>query len=91
MRYTPAGVAVLGMQLQHESEQVEGGASRVVKLLVTAKAVATVANQLEQALQQRGLGQAIQFSGFLATRQARQGQVSKSVVLHITAFQYSEN
>jgi primosomal replication protein N len=91
MRYTPAGVAVLGLQLQHESEQAEGGASRVVKLLVSAKAVATIASQLEQALKQHGLAQEIQVTGFLATRQARQGLVSKSVVLHITAFQYSEN
>lgn len=79
------------MQLQHESEQVEGGSGRVVKLLVSAKALGTVANHLEAALKQHGLGQSIQFSGFLATRQLRQGQVSKSVVMHINAFQFSEN
>jgi primosomal replication protein N len=91
MRYTPAGVPVLGLQLQHESEQVEGGSSRIVKLIVSAKALGTVASQLEAALKQNGLGQAIQFNGFLATRQVRQGLLSKSVVMHINAFQISEN
>ncbi len=91
MRYTPAGVAVLGLQLKHESEQVEGNVKRAVQLIMPAKALGSIASQLEQALTQHGLAKAVHFSGFLANKSVRQGLVSKSVVMHITAFQYLEN
>jgi primosomal replication protein N len=76
LRYTPAGIAVQGLKLEHESMQLEAGAERRVRLELSAFAAGT------QALKLKGIqpGSLIAASGFLAPR--RQG--SKSLVFHLT-------
>ena len=77
MRYTPAGVPALNLQLEHESQATEAGSSRSVKLSIRAIAFGAQAERL--ALQ--AIGSCWRFQGFLAN--ARQG---KSVVFHIQDF-----
>ena len=78
LRYTPAGLPVLELRLEHESEQQEAGTPRTVKTSVKTIAVGLMAERIgHQALDSCWL-----FKGFLAT--PRQG---KSVVLHIQEFQ----
>ena len=76
MRYTPAGIPALNLVLEHESEVVEGGTNRQVKLIVRAVAfgvLAETACKLE-------LGQHHLFTGFLIN-----ARTSKSIVFHIQA------
>ncbi len=76
LRYTPAGISALNLVLEHESEMVEGGMPRQVKLTVRAVAfgaLAEIAGQLE-------LGEPHMFTGFLIN-----ARTSKSIVLHIQA------
>jgi primosomal replication protein N len=74
LRYTPAGIPALNLVLEHESEIVEGGSPRQVKL--TVKAVAFGA--LAETTVKTPLGQAQLFTGFLINARA-----SKSIVFHI--------
>jgi primosomal replication protein N len=76
LRYTPAGIPALNLVLEHESEIVENGATRQVKLTVRAVAfgsLAESAGQLE-------LGKLQLFTGFLIN-----ARTSKSIVFHIQA------
>ena len=76
LRYTPAGIPALNLVLEHESEAVENGATRQVKLTVRAVAfgsLAESAGQLE-------LGRLQLFTGFLTN-----ARTSKSIVFHIQA------
>jgi primosomal replication protein N len=77
MRYTPAGVPALNVQLEHESQVTEAGTQRTVNVVVKAVALGTVAERLAR----QALGSVWRFQGFLAN--ARQG---KSVVFHIQEF-----
>ncbi len=77
MRYTPAGLPALNLQLEHESQQTEADSSRTVKVVVKAVAFGTLAERLAK----QAIGSVWRFSGFLAN--ARQG---KSVVFHIQDF-----
>jgi primosomal replication protein N len=77
MRYTPAGVPALNVKLEHESQVLEFGGLRTVKLVVKAVAFGTVAERLAK----QAVGSVWKFGGFLAN--ARQG---KTVVLHIQEF-----
>jgi len=77
MRYTPAGLPALNLRLEHESEVLEAGGKRVVKVVVKAVAFGTLAERLAK----QAIGSVWRFNGFLAN--ARQG---KTVVFHIQEF-----
>jgi len=77
MRYTPAGLPALNLRLEHESEVIEAGGQRTVKVAMKAVAFGTLAERLAK----QAIGSVWSFSGFLAN--ARQG---KSVVFHIQDF-----
>lgn len=79
-RYTPAGIPVADVLLQHTSEQLESGHTRTVNLYLKAVGFGAVAERLRQL----ALGGTLEFQGFLT--QSRHG---KSVVLHIQDFTYS--
>lgn len=74
LRYTPAGIPALNLVLEHESEIVEAGVTRQVKLTVRAVAFGSLAEttgRLE-------LGKPLLFTGFMIN-----ARTSKSIVLHI--------
>ena len=74
LRYTPAGLPVLDLRLEHGSRQMDAGQARDVKLAIKAMAFGTLAERLAR----QNLGSCFRFQGFLAM--SRNG---KSVVLHI--------
>ena len=76
LRYTPAGIPAINFILEHESETVEAGVNRQVKLTIRAVAFGTLA---EHALK-LPLGKAFRFTGFLIN-----ARTSKGVVFHIQA------
>jgi primosomal replication protein N len=77
LRHTPAGIPAIDLTLEHESQQVEAGQARQVKVAIRAVAFGAVA----EALKVQALGSPWRFSGFLAA--ARGG---KHPVLHIQSF-----
>jgi primosomal replication protein N len=77
LRYTPAGIPAANFVLEHESEIVEAGMARQVKLIVKAVAFGSLAEQIGQL----ALGKAFRFTGFLMNARA-----GKGVVFHIQAF-----
>ena len=81
LRYTPAGLPALDLQLEHGSRQAELGGPRSVQLVIGAVAFGSVAERLAA----QPVGSVWKFSGFLANSSfgARQG---KSVVFHIQEF-----
>ena len=81
LRYTPAGISAVNFVLEHESEILETGVARKVKLTVKAVAFGTLA---EQAIK-LPLGKAFRFTGFLIN-----ARTSKGVVFHIQAFEIFE-
>ncbi len=74
MRYTPAGLPALNLRLEHESDILEAGQTRQVKLVLKAVAFGALAERLVK----QAIGSVWQFNGFLATP-----RIGKSVVLHI--------
>ncbi|MBC7598122.1 MAG: primosomal replication protein N [Polaromonas sp.] len=78
LRYTPAGIPAANFILEHESEMVESGTTRQVKLTVKAVAFGTLAEQTGRLT----LGKNLRFTGFLVNARG-----SKGVVFHIQAFQ----
>ena len=83
LRYTPAGIPVLGVRLQHDSMQAEAGSQRRVELELAAIAMAEQALRLERV----ELGRGIAISGFLAPRRRN----SRGLVLHVTGFEIDED
>ncbi len=79
MRYTPAGILILSLKLQHSSQQIEAGIPRVVEFEMTAVA----AGEIGKRLVQEELGGTFRFTGFLA----RKNRNSRSLVFHITEFE----
>ena len=79
LRYTPAGIPILGCTLHHRAEVVEAGIARQVEM--TLQAVA--AGELSGSLGAREFGRPARFSGFLAPRRRN----AKALVFHITALQ----
>ena len=77
LRYTPAGIPAANFVLEHESEIVEAGVTRQVKLTVRAVAFGALAEQTGRLT----LGTVFRFTGFLIN-----ARTSKSVVFHIQAF-----
>lgn len=78
LRYTPAGIPAVNFVLEHESEMMETGTMRKVKLTVRAVAFGALAEQSVQL----ALGKAFRFTGFLIN-----ARTSKGVVFHIQAFE----
>jgi primosomal replication protein N len=75
LRHTPAGIPVLHLTLEHESQVQEAGAPRKVTLELRAVALGDLAQSLAQA----DNGIRIEATGFLAPQ--RQG--SDRLVLHL--------
>lgn len=78
LRYTPAGLPAVDLTLEHESEALEAGNRRQVKVAIRAVAFGTDAETLAR----QAIGSGLRFTGFLAA--ARNG---KHPVLHIQSFQ----
>ncbi len=77
LRYTPAGLALLQLQLQHSSEQQEAGMQRKVQCQLSAVLIGDQAHRSVQ------VGDTIKAKGFLAQRSAK----STQLVMHIQDFQ----
>jgi len=75
LRYTPAGLPVVQMRLEHVSDQVEAGKTRRVQCRIAAVALGDLALFLADT----PLGTTLRIQGFLAA--ARKG--SDRLVLHI--------
>ena len=74
LRYTPAGIPAANFVLEHESEIVEAGVTRQVKLTLRAVAFGALAEQTGRLT----LGTVFRFTGFLIN-----ARTSKSLVLHL--------
>jgi primosomal replication protein N len=79
LRYSPGGIPILSMTLQHQSRLIEAGAPRVVDLSIDAVAIGKVALELDRVEQ----GRTLTVRGFLANRSRR----SSRAVLHVNAFE----
>lgn len=77
IRYTPAGLPVIEMQLEHESEVIEAGRARRIQMVISALAMGDLARQLADT----PLGTQLQLQGFLAP--TRKG--SSRLRLHLQA------
>lgn len=73
LRYTPAGIPLLGVVLRHASEQIEAGMKRKVECEVNAVVLGPLA------LKGLALGMQIIATGFLAKRSLK----STQLVMHI--------
>ena len=75
LRYTPAGLARVGMKIRHVSSQQEAGIARQVKCDIPAISLDAAALKASKLL----LGQQVRVEGFLAQRSLRNSQL----ILHI--------
>jgi len=78
LRYTPAGIPIVGAILKHSSQQVEAGVARQVEFELPAVAAGEISGRMSRA----ELGASYQFTGFLA----RKNRNSKGLVFHIIEF-----
>lgn len=76
LRYTPSGIPAINFVLEHESEVLEAGINRKVKLTMRAVAFGTLAEQAVKF----PLAKLFSFTGFLIN-----ARTSKGVVFHIQA------
>lgn len=82
LRYTPAGIARIGLKIHHVSTRQEAGTSRQVTCEVPVLALGDVALQASQ----MRLGQRVTADGFIAQR----SQHNKQLVLHINNIRLQE-
>jgi primosomal replication protein N len=82
LRYTPAGIPILGFKLLHRSQQSEAGLKRQVECEMNAVAMAEVA----VAMSRYKVGQAVRVQGFMN----RKNRMSAQLILHATAAQIEE-
>jgi len=82
LRYTPAGVPALDLELIHHSEVADQGKPRQVGLQLRAIAFGAMAEKLRNL----GVGSEWRFSGFMAAAKAKP-TLSKQIVFHIQDFQ----
>jgi primosomal replication protein N len=82
LRYTPAGIPVVEFRLDHESEQDEAGAKRMVKAEIAAVAFETQARLISRIQ----INSDLKVKGFLSAKTKR----SKKLVLHVTNIEFSE-
>lgn len=80
LRYTPAGIPALNVVLEHESEILEAGMNRKVKLTVRAVAFGMLAEQTVKL----ALGNPFRFTGFLVNARTSKGVVFHIQALHLT-------
>jgi primosomal replication protein N len=78
LRYTPAGLPAIDLQLEHESSVEQAGQTRQVKASIKAVAFGAMAERLVR----QSVGSVWQFKGFLATPIK-----GKYVVFHIQEFE----
>jgi primosomal replication protein N len=78
LRYTPAGLPALDLELEHESSVLEAGQTRQARAVVKAVAFAVQAERLAK----QALGSGWTFSGFVAA-----GRNGKGLVFHIQGFE----
>jgi primosomal replication protein N len=78
LRYTPAGIPIVGAILRHASQQAEAGVDRQVEFELPAVAAGEISGRMSRA----ELGASYQFTGFLA----RKNRNSKGLVFHIIDF-----
>lgn len=79
LRWSPGGIAILGVTLAHRSLQFEAGIEREVVLEMPARAAGALAEQFDRV----ALGGVLAVRGFLAPR----NRSAKGVVLHLTNFE----
>jgi primosomal replication protein N len=82
LRYTPAGIPILGFKLLHRSQQFEAGLKRQVECEVNGVAMAEVAVTMSR----YKVGGAVQVKGFMN----RKNRMSAQLILHATAAQAIE-
>ncbi len=82
LRYTPAGVAMLGFSVAHQSRQTEAGADRDVGIEMACVAVEAEAKAIASA----PLGIGLKLAGFLAPK----GKHSRQLVLHVNEIEFLE-
>jgi primosomal replication protein N len=80
LRYTPAGIPLLGFVLRHLSEQVEAGMKRRVECEINA----ILMGELAEKLQHIKVGTQLNVTGFIAKRSLK----STQLVLHINTLNY---
>ena len=79
LRYTPAGIPLLSLTLQHASEQLEAGLMRKVECEVNAVALGDMALKAQAIAP----GTPLSIRGFLAKRSLK----STQLVLHINTIE----
>jgi len=79
VRYTPAGVPIASVTLQHRTEVVEAGIPRFVELTMPAVAAGKACGLVESC----ELGVEALFTGFLAKKHRN----ARTLVFHITEMQ----
>lgn len=79
IRYTPAGVPIVGLKLSHRSVQREAGNDRTVEMEISAIAADRMALRIDRV----ALGTGLKLEGFLAPRRRN----VKALVLHVTDFE----
>jgi primosomal replication protein N len=77
LRYTPAGLAALDLELEHDSQQTDADTPRTVRL--TLKAVAF--GEMTRRLLAIDTSQLVRFNGFLVSP-----RLGKSVTFHVQDF-----
>lgn len=82
LRYTPAGIPILGFKLLHRSQQSEAGLKRQVECEVSGVAMAEVA----VAMSRYKPGRAVRVKGFMN----RKNRMSAQLILHATEAQQIE-
>ena len=82
LRYTPAGIPILGFRLLHRSQQFEAGSKRQVECEMNGVAMAEVA----VAMSRYQVGRAVRVKGFMN----RKNRMSTQLVLHATEAQAIE-
>jgi len=84
LRYTPAGLPALDLELLHISEVSEAGQARHINMVVKAIALGSLAESLVR----QAVGSAWQFKGFMAAFKSKP-LPSKQLVFHIQSYQPS--
>ena len=82
LRYTPAGIPILGFKLLHRSQQTEAGLKRQVECEMSGVAMAEVA----VAMSRFKAGRAVRVKGFMN----RKNRMSAQLILHATEAQIEE-
>jgi primosomal replication protein N len=80
LRYTPAGIPVLDLSLQHESDVTEDGRPRKVSMEIKALAIGAIT----KVLLTLELGSAGIYAGFLTSTRNKRG-----LLFHITSIEPS--